>query len=313
MIFKNTDYFKAIVEKQSITKAAQSLYISQPALSFYLAKLEEELGMPLFNREKQPLELTYAGKLYYNYLLRYENLLSHAQYDFKSLESSSSNSLNIGIPHWFGIFFLGEVLSEFTERFPYVTVNIIQGGTHDLERKLKGNLIEFGIIHTPYYSTDLTYEILQEERILLLGLKDHPAFADKPTSFAQPSFFDIRLLKDETFMLTEADMVLNKTVRNLFSRFNMDPRVNITCSSTLQLTRLAACGLGFTFAPEFGEYFPEDLEKLAFYTIDTPPLTWTTSAVYNRDCILSLPALEFIRITKHVVQHKQKMRELGQS
>ena len=52
-------------------------------------------------------------------------------------------------------------------------------------------------------------------------------------------------------------------------------------------------------------------EKLAFYTIDKPPLTWSTSAVYNRDCILSLPAQEFIRITKHVVQHKQKMREQG--
>lgn len=68
MVFKNFEYFIAIAEEGSISKAAERLYISQPSLSKYLKRLEENFGEELFCRESYPLKLTKAGELYLSYV-----------------------------------------------------------------------------------------------------------------------------------------------------------------------------------------------------------------------------------------------------
>ena len=68
MFVKNPEYFLAIVKERSISKAADRLYLSQPYLSQYLAKLESNLGVTLLDRSHTPLRLTPAGELFYAYL-----------------------------------------------------------------------------------------------------------------------------------------------------------------------------------------------------------------------------------------------------
>ena len=70
MFVKNPEYFLAIVKEHSISKAADRLYLSQPYLSQYLAKLEATLGVTLLDRSHTPLRLTAAGELFYPYLER---------------------------------------------------------------------------------------------------------------------------------------------------------------------------------------------------------------------------------------------------
>ena len=68
MVFKNYEYFIAIVESGSLTKAAEKLYVSQPSLSQYVKRLESSLGVELFDRTASPLRLTYTGERYYEYV-----------------------------------------------------------------------------------------------------------------------------------------------------------------------------------------------------------------------------------------------------
>ena len=65
MMFRNYEYFVAIAEAGSLTRAAEILYVSQPSLSQYLRRLESELGVELFNHRTSPLKLTYTGERYY--------------------------------------------------------------------------------------------------------------------------------------------------------------------------------------------------------------------------------------------------------
>lgn len=70
MVFRNYEYFAAIVEAGSLTRAAEQLYISQPSLSQYVKRLEANLGVELFDRSTSPLRLTYTGERYYQYVLQ---------------------------------------------------------------------------------------------------------------------------------------------------------------------------------------------------------------------------------------------------
>ena len=70
MIYRNYDYFLTIVKTGSLTKAAEILYITQPSLSKYLSRLEENLNIQLFDRSRSPLTLTYAGSYIWNTSIR---------------------------------------------------------------------------------------------------------------------------------------------------------------------------------------------------------------------------------------------------
>ena len=74
MYFKNYKYFLAIVEYGGVTRAAEALFLSQPSLSKYLRRLEQNLGIELFDHSSSPLKLTYAGQRYYEYIKRFESL-----------------------------------------------------------------------------------------------------------------------------------------------------------------------------------------------------------------------------------------------
>lgn len=86
MFVKNPEYFLAIVKERSISKAADRLYLSQPYLSQYLAKLEANLGVTLLDRSHTPLRLTAAGELFHAYLERQGYLDRQLESDLQQLQ-----------------------------------------------------------------------------------------------------------------------------------------------------------------------------------------------------------------------------------
>ena len=97
MFVKNPEYFLAIVKERSISKAADRLYLSQPYLSQYLAKLESNLGVTLLDRSHTPLRLTPAGELFYAYLERQDYLDRQLESDLRTLQSQKPQQLHIGV------------------------------------------------------------------------------------------------------------------------------------------------------------------------------------------------------------------------
>ena len=113
MFVKNPEYFLAIVKERSISKAADRLYLSQPYLSQYLAKLEPNLGVTLLDRSHTPLRLTPAGELFYAYLERQDYLDRQLESDLRTLQSQKPPQLHIGVSTWRGSILLPDILPRF--------------------------------------------------------------------------------------------------------------------------------------------------------------------------------------------------------
>ena len=122
MFVKNPEYFLTIVKEHSISRAADRLYLSQPYLSQYLAKLEANLGVTLLDRSHTPLQLTAAGELFHAYLERQGYLDRQLESDLRSLQTQKRQQLRIGVSTWRGSTLLPDILPTFVRRDPDVQV-----------------------------------------------------------------------------------------------------------------------------------------------------------------------------------------------
>ena len=118
MFVKNPEYFLTIAKERSISKAAERLYLSQPYLSQYLAKLEANLGVVLMDRSHTPLKMTPAGELFLAYLER-QNFLDHQLIsDLRDLQDKKRPTLHIGVSPWRGSILLPDILPLFATEYP---------------------------------------------------------------------------------------------------------------------------------------------------------------------------------------------------
>lgn len=111
-------YIYTVYQKGSFSKAAESLYMTQPALSISIQKVETEIGMPLFNRDKKPLELTEAGKLYIEKIRQIMHLENELAQQLGDLTSLKTGNLRVGGSHYFNSYIMPPVIADFKKNGP---------------------------------------------------------------------------------------------------------------------------------------------------------------------------------------------------
>ena len=103
-------YIYTVYRHGSFSKAAEELFLTQPALSISVQKVEHELGLSLFNRDKKPLELTEAGKIYIQKIEQIQHLEEELSAQLNDLTDLKTGSLKIGGTHYFNAYILPPVL-----------------------------------------------------------------------------------------------------------------------------------------------------------------------------------------------------------
>ena len=299
MFVKNPEYFLTIVKERSISRAAERLYLSQPYLSQYLAKLESSLGVTLLDRSHTPLHLTKAGELFYAYLERQGYLDRQLVSDLRDLADRKRPELHIGVSPWRGSVLLPEVLPLFTKQFPEVQVILHEAPVPQLEELAAGNVIDFCFMQIPDHLSELTYELLMREHVFLVGHREHPLLQGLDSGYDAPKPFpDLRLLEGERLMMLPSDWRLSKLLHNVFSVYNMEPQNILVTTNNTTAINLAAEQMGFAFLQESGLSRTPYLDRLACFTVGDPPLTCPLSVVYKKNGFLSPAARAFIDLTK---------------
>ena len=126
----NTDYnlykiFLYLYEEKSISKTANRLYVSQPAISYSLKELEKQLGYTLFYRNSKGIEPTMEAKELYNYISTAFNILNDAEEHIKNLNHLNIGCIRIGVPTYIGVFYLTDVITSFRKQFPGISFEVV--------------------------------------------------------------------------------------------------------------------------------------------------------------------------------------------
>ncbi len=138
----------------SITKAANSLYISQPAVTKSLQKLEEDLGITLFNRSPKGVTLTENGKIFYNFIKNGVECFMNGEHKLTSLKNLETGKIKIGASSTVTKFFLVDFIAKFHNEFPNIDISVTNGLTHNLISDLKKGSLDLLFVNLPMKNDD---------------------------------------------------------------------------------------------------------------------------------------------------------------
>lgn len=135
-------YVYEIYRQKSFSKAAQALFITQPALSIAISKLEASLGMPLFDRSTRPISLTPAGRIYLQTIEKTRALEQDLRHQLDDIRALRTGTITIGSSHFINACILPEILTRFNRKFPQVKLNLLEGSSHAMARMLEQREID---------------------------------------------------------------------------------------------------------------------------------------------------------------------------
>src|SRR5437764_2609382 len=174
MDFRQIHYFISLYEEGTVTRAAHRLNIVQPALSMQIGKLEEDLGQRLFERTKQGMVPTAAGRQMYRLFMPMMRDFSNAWAQMRSSEGAIRGHVNIGLIASITEGVLVDVLSEFSSKYPEVEVSVADGYTSTLVERVTGGQLDAAIVNKPRRPLALNVEhIVDEEMVLITSAGNH--------------------------------------------------------------------------------------------------------------------------------------------
>jgi DNA-binding transcriptional LysR family regulator len=286
MDFDQIHTFLEIVRLMSFSKAAQTCYRTQPAISAQVRQLEQELRTELFERFGSRISLTTAGRIFADYAEQMLELRRRAQDSIAELEKTPRGELVIAANEATCIYVLPEVFSEFRLRFPAIQVQVVRSyGAHVVEAVMD-NSADFGLVQLPVTEKRLQVVDVHRDEIRLIAPSGHPLASLKSVT---PQ--DLR----------EHDLLLPKQGKTR-SRLNEwlepvedDLRISMELDSTEMMKHFAIAGMGVAFLALSNCREEIRLGKLHGIPLAPEPLMRRLGLIYRKDKALSKAALGFIQ------------------
>jgi DNA-binding transcriptional LysR family regulator len=280
--------FLEIVRLKSFSKAAQSCFRTQPAVSAQVRQLEQELKVSLFERLGTKIALTEAGRIFADFAERILELRRQAQNSINELERVPRGELVIAANEATCIYVLPRVFAEFNKRFPNVQVLVDRSYGVRVVEAVTDNQADFGITQLPVKEKRLQVVKIHSDEMKLLVPPGHP-LAEKNQVFAQD-------LIGQQMLMPKAGTTRSRLAAWL-EPVEDDVRISMELDSTEMIKRFVMAGLGVGFLAD--SHCQEELAagRLAAIRLGPEPMTRQIGLIYRKDKPLSKAALGFIEVT----------------
>jgi len=246
MTIQQLEYAMALAKHGSYSKAARAVGITQPAMSLRIKKLEEGIGLMLFDRTQKPVRPTVEGALF---LEKAQLLLTQAEQlkDFSlGLKEEISGEINIGIIPTLAPYLLPLFISDLNQQFGKLKIHIKEMLTREILEGLRTGEVHAGIISTPIQTrTKIVSKVLFYERFLLFVSEQHPLFHEEVIAVEEIALNDLWLLKEGNCFRDQVDNICE-----IARGSNQNNLFYYESNSIESLCRIVEYKGGVTFLPE---------------------------------------------------------------
>ncbi len=243
-------YLQTIVEHGNLTRAANALFISQPALSRYISRLEESVGVTLIDRTSQPLVLTAEGHRYSDYLLAAEKLRSSMEADLKGMGQLSGETVRLGATAWRTLTLIPRVLPKVLEAWPGLRLNLYGLSNSDLLSGVRSKKLDLAVMYTVHAGVGVHFDKIADEQVLLAGRSVEALLGDRERGSVLPAMQLKAFLQSERLILMHPEHNLGAVSRDFLTKLGVRLRRVMNINSVGPMIELAVSGVGVTFAPE---------------------------------------------------------------
>lgn len=236
------DCFLAVLEEGSFNRAATRLHKTQPAISYQIKQLEEELGLSLFHRRARKISPTEAGRVLAHHAQEVLERVRRARQAIERLSEGVAGEIRIGTVNSVGIHFLPEVLWSVREKYPSVRPTVTYRETPVIMDALLSNRLDLALIANPKPDRRLRQEVIIQERVSLVCGPSHPFFG---RSAVRPSE-----LKGLQFVSLTPENPTGELVRDFLTRLGINVEPVVSTANVETVKKMVEVGMGVAFLPD---------------------------------------------------------------
>src|SRR5262249_42264731 len=161
--------FRAVAEHLNFHKAAEHLFLTQPAVTLQIKALESDLGVRLFNRSASGISLTRQGTVLLSYAIKVADLVSEAERELDSGEDKVAGELSLGVSTTIAQYILPRLLRAFLDEYPNVQFSLHSGNTSAIVQLLLDGKVSLGLIEGPARDRGVNAEPFMEDELVLVA------------------------------------------------------------------------------------------------------------------------------------------------
>ena len=289
MEFRHLNTFKVVAEVKGFTRAAEVLGYAQSSVTAQIQALEEELGVPLFNRLGKKIKLTQAGERLLPYVIEIQKLLHNAKAD--AVEGQiPQGTLTIGAPETLCTYRLPALLQEYRRLYPDVKIILRPGLCHQLRQQVRTGELDLSfLLDERVQATDLHVETLCSENVLLVAPPFHP--------LASRAAVSPQDLKEEDVLLTETGCPYRVMLETQLSGHGVFLDKQVEFGSLEAIKQCVISGIGLAQLPEVVVRAELESGKLVALNWAGEPFPVETQVLYHKNRWNSPAMNEFLRMT----------------
>lgn len=235
LTLRQLQIFVVAARHLSYARAAEELHLTPPAVSMQLKQLEDNVGLPLFERMGRGVALTDAGDMLVHHALRVLGEIKDAESNLQALLGAEVGQLSVGLVST-AKYFMPRLLAKFSQEHPGIEVQFSVGNRESLLQKLQDNAIDLAVMGRIPTEIDAHAEPMAGPPYILIGPYDHP--------LRDARRFDMHELRHETFLLREEGSGSRRVAEEMFKNHLFTPPRTISMGSNETIKQAVMAGMG---------------------------------------------------------------------
>lgn len=283
------EYFRVVGRTQHMTRAAEELGVSQPALSRSIASLEREVGLPLFSRHGRSIRLNSNGNLFLGHVERAFRNIEDGLQELNDLNDVDSGTVSIGFLRSLGQNFIPQVVRRFKDKHHDSQIEFFQANSFELESELKRGRLDLIFVARIEDSGTISWSELGSQEIHLIVPLSH--------KFANRDAIELIEVKDEEFVAFKSGHAFRDLEDGVFRAAGFRPRISYECDDGNYLMNFVAAGLGIALTP------PDLIVAEGFRTLNlsAPDARRAIGIAWQHDRYLNKSAQAFLAFARAAI------------
>ncbi|MBS1131243.1 MAG: regulatory protein LysR:LysR, substrate-binding protein [Proteobacteria bacterium] len=299
MADRRLQVFHAVAKHLSFTRAADALFMTQPAVTFQIKQLEEQYSTRLFERRHGGISLTPAGELVLSYAERILALSDEMEIRLGEMTGEMRGPLLVGASTTIAEFMLPRVLGEFNALYPQVRARLIVANSESIESRVAEHTLDIGLIEATAKLNGLTSQICCEDELRVICAPDYPLAGMKSVT--------PKTLAEYEYISREPGSGTREITDSYFRKHKISPeslKTQMELGSPEALKGVVSTGLGFAVVSRAVVEKETQLGELVAIPLN-PPLKRSLYLVFHQDRFQSRLSATFIEFAK------AKLKELA--
>lgn len=301
------DYVYAVYQERSFTRAAERLYITQPALSLCIKKVETEFGYPIFERSGKDVTPTPIGEKYIRAIEDVMKIQSRLSAEMDDILKLKNGKIHIGSTAFISSYILPDILKSFKDKYPEISITLLVAESSELETRLEENDVDIVIDNATVFLDGCKYTPLLDEKLLIAvpkNLKVNETLSNFKVSksaikagsvdLSSVPKLSISTLKSEEFILLEKGSKMRQVATRIFDESKVIPRIAMEFDRLNIAVSYAQAGFGICFITDTTLKYGDIYDNLNVYVPDTEFSYLTLYVIHKKNKHLSSTMREFI-------------------